>query len=123
MPARVLIGVVTSDKAAKTRRVEINRLVQHPKYKKYVRRRTVCHVHDEDNESALGDTVEIQECRPLSRTKRWKLVRVVEKSREVDISELRAARKAQAETEERKVIEELAGQEGQSEAGAPGVAE
>ncbi|RMF43693.1 MAG: 30S ribosomal protein S17 [Planctomycetota bacterium] len=109
MPARVLIGVVTSDRADKTRRVEIKRLVQHPKYKKYIKRRTICHVHDEGNESALGDTVEIQECRPLSRTKRWKLVRVVEKSREVDISALKAARKAQAESEEAEVMEELAG--------------
>ena len=51
MPARVVIGVVTSDKASKTRRVEINRTVRHPKYKKFVKRRTVCHVHDENNES------------------------------------------------------------------------
>ena len=51
MPKRQLIGVVTSDKMSKTRRVEIDRLVRHPKYGKFMRRRTVCHVHDENNES------------------------------------------------------------------------
>ena len=68
MPKRAEIGVVTSDKMAKTRRVEIPRLVQHPKYGKYMRRKTVCYVHDENNESHMGDTVEIVESRPLSRT-------------------------------------------------------
>ena len=94
MPARVLIGVVTSDKAAKTRRVEINRTVRHPKYGKYIKRRSVCHVHDENNESAAGDLVEIRESRPLSRLKRWTLVRVVEKSKEVDMAALREARRS-----------------------------
>ena len=74
---RVVIGVVTSDKMNKTRRVEIPRLVKHARYGKYIRRRTVCHVHDEKNESHLGDTVEIMESRPISRTKHWRLVRVV----------------------------------------------
>ncbi len=59
--------------------MEIPRLVQHPKYGKYIRRRTVCYVHDENNESHLGDTVEIVESRPLSKMKRWELVRVVAK--------------------------------------------
>ena len=59
MPKRQLIGVVKSDKTNKTRRVEIERLVQHPQYGKFMRRRTVCHVHDEKNESHEGDTVEI----------------------------------------------------------------
>ena len=61
----------------KTRRVEIPRLVKHPRYGKYIRRRTVCHVHDERNESHVGDTVEIMESRPLSKTKHWRLVRIV----------------------------------------------
>src|SRR5207244_9264731 len=74
---RVEIGIVTSDKMNKTRRVEIPRLVKHPRYGKYIRRRTICHVHDEQNESHSGDTVEIMESRPLSRTKAWRLVRVV----------------------------------------------
>jgi small subunit ribosomal protein S17 len=78
---RVATGVVTSDKMDKTRRVEIPRLVKHQRYGKYIRRRTICHVHDEKNESHLGDTVEIMESRPLSKTKHWRLVRVVSKAR------------------------------------------
>jgi small subunit ribosomal protein S17 len=74
---RLVTGVVTSDKMNKTRRVEIPRLVKHARYGKYIRRRTVCHVHDEQNESHTGDTVEIMETRPLSKTKHWRLVRVV----------------------------------------------
>src|SRR5579871_6131479 len=77
---RVAIGIVTSDKMDKTRRVEIPRLVMHRRYGKYIRRRTVCHVHDEQNESHQGDTVEIMESRPLSKTKHWRLLRVVTKA-------------------------------------------
>ncbi len=80
---RVAIGIVTSDKMNKTRRVEIPRLVKHARYGKYIRRRTVCHVHDEKSESHQGDTVEIMETRPLSKTKHWRLVRVVAKAQEV----------------------------------------
>ena len=75
------VGVVTSDKMNKTRRVEIPRLVRHARYNKYIKRRTICHVHDENNESRLGDTVEIMETRPLSKTKDWRLVRVVAKAK------------------------------------------
>src|SRR4029077_16370639 len=78
---RTAIGLVTSDKMNKTRRVEIPRLVKHARYGKYIRRRTVCHVHDEQNQSHQGDTVEIMESRPLSKTKHWRLVRVVSKAR------------------------------------------
>ena len=74
---KMLIGVVTRDKMAKSRRVEIERLFRHPKYGKIVRGRTVCYVHDEKNESHQGDTVEIVESRPRSKLKRWELVRVV----------------------------------------------
>lgn len=74
---RTAVGVVTSDKMNKTRRVEIPRLVKHQRYGKYIRRRTVCHVHDEQNASHIGDTVEIMETRPLSKMKHWRLVRVV----------------------------------------------
>lgn len=77
---RVAVGVVTSDRMNKTRRVEIPRLVKHPRYGKYIRRRTICHVHDEQNESRTGDTVEIMESRPLSKTKNWRLLRVVNKA-------------------------------------------
>lgn len=74
------VGVVTSDKMNKTRRVEIPRLVKHQRYGKYIKRRTICHVHDEQNESHIGDVVEIMETRPLSKTKSWRLVRVVRKA-------------------------------------------
>jgi small subunit ribosomal protein S17 len=77
---RVEVGVVTSDKMNKTRRVEIPRLVKHPRYGKYIKRRTICHVHDEANESHKGDMVEIMETRPLSKTKHWRLVRIVTKA-------------------------------------------
>lgn len=101
MPKRVVIGVVTSDKMKKTRRVEVSRLVKYPKYGKYVKRRTVCYVHDEENASAVGDTVEIIESRPMSRLKRWKLVNIVSKGNIIDVAALRAASKeAAADTQE-----------------------
>jgi small subunit ribosomal protein S17 len=100
MPKRVLTGVVTGDKGSKTRRVEIPRLVRHAKYGKILRRRTVCHTHDEREESHLGDTVEITEARPRSKTKRWDLVRVVSKSQAVDLAAMRAAARSRAEAED-----------------------
>ncbi len=72
-----LTGVVKSSKRDKSLRVEIERLYRHPRYGKIVRGRTVCHVHDEQNTAKEGDTVEIVEDRPRSKTKRWDLVRVV----------------------------------------------
>src|ERR1700682_1441421 len=77
---RMAVGVVTSDKMNKTRRVEIPRLVKHPRYGKYIKRRTICHIHDEQNESHKGDQVEIMETRPLSKTKHWRLVRIITKA-------------------------------------------
>ncbi len=94
MPKRQVTGIVTGDKMNKTRRVEIDRLVRHPKYGKFIRRRTVCHVHDEDNQSHEGDTVEIVEAPPRSKTKRWDLVRIVAKSQLVDSAAMRAAAEA-----------------------------
>jgi small subunit ribosomal protein S17 len=91
MPKRQVIGLVTSDKMNKSRRVEIDRLVRHPKYGKFLRRRTVCHVHDENNDSHIGDTVEIIEAPPRSKLKRWDLVRIVTKGEQVDIAAMRAA--------------------------------
>lgn len=91
MPKRVETGVVVSDKTAKTRRVEIPRLVKHPRYGKFIRRKTICYVHDEANESHSGDLVEIVESRPMSRLKRWALVRIVEKGQLVDVAAMRAA--------------------------------
>jgi len=93
MPKRQIIGLVTSDKMNKTRRVEIERLVRHAKYGKYLRRSTVCHVHDETNDSKFGDTVEIIEDRPRSKTKRWNLLRIVSRSQQIDIVAMKAASK------------------------------
>lgn len=84
MPKMKVVGVVKTDKMKKTRRVEIPRMMKYPKYGKYVRTRTVCYVHDENEESAIGDTVEIEECRPLSKLKRWTLVSVVKKAEQID---------------------------------------
>lgn len=77
---RTSIGVVTSDKMDKTRRVEVARVVKHPRYSKYIKRRTICYVHDENNTSGKGDTVEIMETRPISKLKCWRLVRVVKQA-------------------------------------------
>ena len=88
---RILKGIVTRDKMTKTRRVEVERLVRHPKYGKFVKRRTVCYVHDEKNESHLGDTVEIVESRPLSKMKRWELLQIVKKAPSRTLSNLEGA--------------------------------
>lgn len=77
------VGVVESDKRDKTRRVVVSFTSKHPKYGKYVRNRTVLQVHDEQNVSHTGDIVEVTQCRPMSKTKRWRLVRIVEQ-RSVD---------------------------------------
>ena len=100
MPKREAIGRVKSDKMDKTRVVEIPRLVRHPKYGKFIRQRTTCYVHDENNESGVGDTVKIIESKPISKKKRWAFVSVVEKSREVDVAALRAAQKLAKQEEE-----------------------
>ncbi len=82
---RVATGVVTSDKMNKTRRVEIPRMIKHPKYGKYIRRRTICYVHDERNQSRQGDMVEIMECRPMSKLKTWRLIQVVGKAHQAPV--------------------------------------
>ena len=79
---RTIQGVVTSDKAAKTIKVVVEYQTRHPKYGKYLKRRTVLHAHDERNDAHEGDTVEIAECRPLSKTKHHRLVRIVERAPE-----------------------------------------
>lgn len=78
---KVRQGVVVSDKMDKTIVVEVQQLVRHPLYGKIMRRNARFKAHDENNECGIGDTVEIMECRPLSREKRWRLVRIVEKAR------------------------------------------
>jgi small subunit ribosomal protein S17 len=77
---RTLTGRVVSSKRNKTIAVEVERLVKHPRYGKYIRRTTKLMAHDETNESREGDTVQISECRPLSRNKSWRLVSVVERA-------------------------------------------
>jgi small subunit ribosomal protein S17 len=71
------VGVVTSTGRQKTIAVTVSNLVKHRKYGKYIRRRTVLHAHDEKNECHKGDTVEIAEMRPISKTKCWRLVRIL----------------------------------------------
>lgn len=77
---RTLTGRVTSDKMDKTITVLIERRVKHPIYGKYVKRSTKLHAHDEHNECKEGDVVTIEECRPISKSKAWRLVKVVEKA-------------------------------------------
>jgi small subunit ribosomal protein S17 len=99
MPKRLEVGVVKTDKMTKTRRVEIPRLIRHKLYGKILRRRTVCYVHDENNESHEGDTVEIIETPPQSKLKPWDLVRIVTKCQQVDIAAMRAAAEVNAAAE------------------------
>lgn len=73
------IGVVSSNKMDKTVTVNVERKVKHPLYGKFLKKTTKFHAHDEKNECSIGDTVKIMETRPLSKTKRWRLVEVVEK--------------------------------------------
>ena len=82
---KTLVGTVASAKREKTLRVEIERRFQHQKYGKIVRARTVCHVHDEDEVASEGDLVEICESRPMSKTKRWSLVKVVKAAQVVGV--------------------------------------
>lgn len=80
-PARkgARVGVVTSDRRDKTRTVMFERMTPHSKYGKYVRGQTHVQVHDAGNESREGDTVEVAPCRPISKSKTWSLVRIVER--------------------------------------------
>lgn len=76
---RTLTGKVVSNKPNKTVTVAVERKVQHPVYGKYVRRTTKYHVHDENNECSVGDLIVIEECRPISKTKSWRLVSIEER--------------------------------------------
>ena len=78
---RIQQGRVVSDKMDKSIVVAIERSVKHPIYGKFIKRTTKVHAHDEDNTCGLGDKVEIAECRPLSKTKSWTLVKVLEKAK------------------------------------------
>ncbi len=74
-------GVVSSNKMNKTITVVVERKIMHPKYGKFLKKSTKFHAHDEKNECSIGDVVRIEETRPLSKTKRWRLVEVVEKAK------------------------------------------
>jgi len=78
---RTLTGEVISDKMAKTITVLIERRVRHPLYKKYIRRSTKVHAHDENDECHIGDVVSIEQCRPVSKTKAWRLNKILERAR------------------------------------------
>jgi small subunit ribosomal protein S17 len=78
---RKMTGRVLAHNRNKTIKVVVESMSKHPTYGKYLKRRTVCHVHDEQNLAKTGDVVEIQECRPISKTKHFRLLKVVEKGR------------------------------------------
>ena len=82
---RTLYGKVVSDRMDKTAVVMLERQVKHPLYEKYIRRSTKLHVHDEHNECAVGDKVSIQECRPVSKMKSWRLVEVIKRGVETQV--------------------------------------
>ena len=79
--SRTLVGQVVSDKMDKTVTVLVERRVKHPLYKKYIRRSTKLHAHDEDNSCRVGDLVSIEQCRPVSKTKAWRLHQILERAR------------------------------------------
>ena len=81
---RVLTGKVVSNSRDKTIAVMIERKVRHPIYKKYIKRSTKVHAHDEKNECSLGDVVRVSESKPFSKTKSWALIKVIEKSVSID---------------------------------------
>ncbi len=76
---KVRVGIVSSNKMDKTITVKVERKVKHPLYGKFIKKTTGFHAHDEKNECSIGDIVKIMEARPMSKTKRWRLVEVVEK--------------------------------------------
>jgi small subunit ribosomal protein S17 len=80
---RTLQGVVTSSAGDKSATIMIERKIKHPVYGKFIKRSTKIHLHDEANECNKGDTILIEECRPMSKTKSWKLVKIVEKAQEL----------------------------------------
>ncbi|MEJ5227956.1 30S ribosomal protein S17 [Thermodesulfovibrio sp.] len=82
MPKKILKGTVVSDKMDKTVVVSIERVFQHPLYKKTIKTRKKYKAHDEENKCKVGDFVEIIESRPISKTKRWKVLRIVKEGEE-----------------------------------------
>lgn len=78
---KVRTGIVSSNKMNKTITVQVERRIKHPIYGKFLKKTTTFHAHDEQNEAGIGDTVRIMETRPLSKTKRWRLVEIIEKAK------------------------------------------
>ncbi|MGB3797029.1 MAG: 30S ribosomal protein S17 [Alteraurantiacibacter sp.] len=98
MPKRILIGTVTSDKTDKTVTVLVERKVKHPLYGKIIRRSKKYHAHDESNEYVVGDQVRIEETRPMSKTKTWKVIDRLIASRGIAVDaniEVEAAQRAE----------------------------
>ena len=85
MPKRILVGTVTSDKTDKTVTVKVERKVKHPLYGKIIRRSKKYHAHDEENAFKMGDTVRIEETKPISKTKTWKVIDTVQASKGVAV--------------------------------------
>ena len=85
MPKRILVGTVTSDKTDKTVTVKVERKVKHPLYGKIIRRSKKYHAHDEENAYKMGDTVRIEETKPISKTKTWKVIDTVQASKGVAV--------------------------------------
>ena len=82
--AQSLVGRVISNKMDKTITVLVERRIKHPLYKKYIRRTSKLHAHDENNDCFIGDTVTIEQCRPLSKSKSWRLSQIVERAVALD---------------------------------------
>ncbi len=80
---RTVQGVVTNNAGNKSATIMIERRIKHPIYGKFIKRSTKLHIHDETNECNKGDTILVEECRPMSKTKSWKLVKIVEKASEI----------------------------------------
>ena len=100
---KVFVGVVVSDKMDKTVVVAVDRLTRHPLYKKVIRKTSKFYAHDENNQCRVGDIVEIMETRPLSKLKRWRVVRIVQRAK----VPLPVAREEVAEETEEQLIEEV----------------
>ena len=105
MGRKRFVGVVVSDKMDKTRVVVVERRVPHPLYKKVIKRRSKFYVHDENNESHVGDKVLIEESRPISKLKRWRLIKIVEKAA-ITAAEEELEAEAEAEGVEEQIVED-----------------
>ncbi len=109
---KVFVGVVVSDKMDKTIVVAVDRLVRHPLYKKVIRKTSKFYAHDENNECRVGDIVEIMETRPLSKLKRWRVVRIIQRAK----VPLPVAREEVAEETEEQLLEEVLGTPAEAQA-------